>query len=106
MKTVFTSSGWTLARWSAAWMAVAPSRGAGTAASDPRNAPIGVRAAPTITTFFPWDGMAHSSRGGRRRFITRTWLSSRSAHTGHGKHRTRRRLARGTGLLVAHPARD
>src|SRR5437879_2654644 len=89
MKTVFTSSGLTPARCSAAWMAVAPSRGAGTAASDPRNAPIGVRAAPTITTFFPWDGMAHSSRGGRRRFITRTWLSSRSARpgvasTGHG----------------------
>src|SRR5690349_23441540 len=78
MNTVFTSSGLTPARSKAARMAVAPSRGAGTDDREPRNAPIGVRAAPTITTFFPWDAIVCSSRGGRRRFITRTRLSSRS----------------------------
>ena len=63
MKTVFTSSGLTPARSSAALMAVAPSRGAGTGASEPKNAPIGVRAAPTITTFLPWDAIALSFAG-------------------------------------------
>src|SRR5437868_3840636 len=79
MKTVFTSSGLTPARCSAAWMTVAPRRGAGTCASEPKNAPIGVRAAPTMTTFLPWDAIALLLRGGRRRFITRNGLSSRSA---------------------------
>src|SRR5215467_16327041 len=64
MKTVFTSSGLTPARCKAAWIAVAPSLGAGTDDSEPRKAPIGVRAAPTITTFFPWAGIGCSSRGG------------------------------------------
>src|SRR6266436_4387525 len=50
MKTVFTSSGFTPARSSAALMATAPSRGAGRLESEPWNAPIGVLAAPTITT--------------------------------------------------------
>src|SRR5438067_4775915 len=50
MKTVLTSPGDTPARSRAALMAVAPSLGAGTAASVPRNAPMGVRAAPTMTT--------------------------------------------------------
>src|SRR6267143_1873015 len=50
MKTVFTSSGFTPARSSAALMATAPSRGAGRLESEPWNAPMGVLAAPTITT--------------------------------------------------------
>ena len=50
MKTVFTSSGFTPARSSAALMATAPNRGAGRLDNDPWNAPMGVLAAPTITT--------------------------------------------------------
>src|SRR6266481_8059055 len=50
MKTVFTSSGFTPARSIAALMTTAPRRGAGRLDSEPWNAPIGVLAAPTITT--------------------------------------------------------
>ncbi len=49
MKTIFTSSGFTPARSSAALMAIAPRRGAGRLASVPWKAPMGVRAAPTMT---------------------------------------------------------
>src|SRR5262249_5163066 len=50
MCTSPTSPGATPARSSAALIAVAPSRVAGTPASDPRKLPMAGRAAPTITT--------------------------------------------------------
>src|SRR3954466_15809685 len=50
MKTVLTSSGFTPARSKAALMTSAPSRGPGKLESEPWKAPMGVRAAPTITT--------------------------------------------------------
>src|SRR5262245_39528519 len=50
MCTSPTASGGTPARSSAALIAVAPRRGAETAAIEPRKLPMGVRAAPTMTT--------------------------------------------------------
>ena len=50
MWTSPTSAGATPARSSAALIAVAPSRGAGTLDNAPRKLPMAVRAAPTITT--------------------------------------------------------
>src|SRR2546428_11356223 len=49
MNTSSTSSARTPARSSAHLIAIAPSLGAGTGARPPRNAPIGVRAAPRMT---------------------------------------------------------
>ncbi len=48
--TSSTADGETPDRSRAARIAVAPSRGAGTADSEPMKEPMGVRAAPTITT--------------------------------------------------------
>src|SRR5207253_8923053 len=54
MNTSSTSSARTPARSSAHLIAIAPSFGAGTGARPPRNAPIGVRAAPRMTVSLIW----------------------------------------------------
>ena len=52
MSTSSTCSGFTPARFSASAMAIAPSLVAGTSANAPPKVPMGVRAAPAMTTSF------------------------------------------------------
>src|SRR5712671_6229445 len=63
MMTSFTSSAGTLDLLSASRMAIAPSSGALSEESAPRNFPIGVRAAPTITGVRDLSGIVTSSTG-------------------------------------------
>src|SRR5438876_4764765 len=106
MMTSCTSSAGTLERFSASRMATAPSSGALRVESAPRNLPMGVRAAPTMTGVRDLSGIVMvvvrcSSFNATRNLTTRGRLlyQLRLAVGLHGNHRGYMRAGLAAGLM-------